>query len=157
MMVVTTIGMLKADLQTFPDHRLKLFRLLHAMNQQCFQQVAGMKNEYQELYLDTLLWGSAHEHPTVAQMALNTLCDFLRKVTAMIEQNPGMVYAFYRMYYFRLQTDVMKILTDTMHTTGFKLHCQVGRGGGRFLQGWVLGGGDSRRESLKFSLSGSTT
>ena len=85
MIVASTLQMLQTDNQNFPDHRLKLYELLKAINTYCFNSIFLLSPNQQEQYINALVWGSKHEHPTVSTMALTILSSFLTKIKQTLQ------------------------------------------------------------------------
>lgn len=71
-----------------------------------------------KLYVDSLIWAAKHEQPQVADSGLQILHKFLERLLS----GPQQVYQpFFKQYYFTLMQDILSVLTDTLHKSGFKL------------------------------------
>lgn len=113
-----TLDMIKVDFQSYPDHRCKFYDLLKAINEHCFQSLFYLKEMQLKLYVDSLIWASKHEQPQVADIGLQILHKFLERLLS----GPQQVYQpFFKLYYFTLMQDILSVLTDTLHKSGFKL------------------------------------
>ena len=124
MIVECTLKMLEPNFHCYPDHRSKLFELLSWMNTYCFENIIfNLKEEKLRLYINTLLWGIKHEHPTISQSVLEILNKFLGQIKTKL--NPDQYNPFFKAFYFEIFRDTLQILTDTMHTTGLKLQTTV--------------------------------
>eukprot|EP00933_Yihiella_yeosuensis_P042194 TRINITY_DN36729_c0_g1_i1.p1 TRINITY_DN36729_c0_g1~~TRINITY_DN36729_c0_g1_i1.p1 ORF type:complete len:698 (+),score=149.30 TRINITY_DN36729_c0_g1_i1:107-2095(+) len=117
-----TCDMIKGDFQSYPDHRVKFYDLLKAINAHCFQALFSLPEAQVKLYVDSLIWAAKHEQPQVADSGLQVLSQFVEKLLS----GPPQVYIpFFRQYYFTLLQDVLSVLTDTFHKSGFKLQQQI--------------------------------
>jgi len=117
-----TLDMIKGDFQSYPDHRVKFYELLRAINSNCFQALFTLPEARLKLYVDSLIWALKHEQPQVAEMGLQILNQFVE----MLLKGPPQVYVgFFGQYYFTLLQDILSVVTDTLHKAGFKLQQQI--------------------------------
>mmetsp|Transcript_1208 Transcript_1208/g.3672 ORF Transcript_1208/g.3672 Transcript_1208/m.3672 type:complete len:1113 (-) Transcript_1208:156-3494(-) len=117
-----TCDMIKGDFQSYPDHRAKFYDLLKAINSHCFQALFFLSEAQLKLYVDSLIWALKHEQPQVADSGLQILSQFLERLLS----GPPQVYVpFFKQYYFTLLQDVLCVLTDTFHKSGFKLQQHI--------------------------------
>eukprot|EP00397_Hematodinium_sp_SG-2012_P001766 GEMP01001771.1.p1 GENE.GEMP01001771.1~~GEMP01001771.1.p1 ORF type:complete len:1108 (+),score=186.25 GEMP01001771.1:155-3478(+) len=118
-----TLEMIKSDFQSFPDHRVKLYDMLKAVNNHCFEALLLNIPETQiRLYVDSLIWAIRHEHIAVADVGLKIMYSFLEK---LMTGPPQLYLQFFRIYYFQLMTDILGVLTDTLHKSGAKMQVQI--------------------------------
>jgi len=123
MVLECTCDMIKGDFQSYPDHRVKLYDLLKAINAHCFQALFYLPEAQVKLYVDSLIWAMKHEQPQVADSGLQVLSEFLQK---LLTSTPStMNVAFFKQYYFLILQDVLCVLTDTSHKSGFKLQQHI--------------------------------
>eukprot|EP00392_Amoebophrya_sp_AT5.2_P010517 g10581.t1 len=124
MIVEPTLRMLEVDLQNYPDHRVKLFSsLFAAINRDCFQALFFLGDDKLRLYINSLLWGMKHEHPVVSPTALGILREFLQSVLKLLP--PQATKPFFTEYYAEILKGLLKIMTDTMHTSGLRAQLEV--------------------------------
>ncbi|CAE8686300.1 unnamed protein product, partial [Polarella glacialis] len=117
-----TCDMIKGDFQSYPDHRSKFYDLLKAINSHCFQALFFLPEAQLKLYVDSLIWAAKHEQPQVADSGLHVLAQFLEKLLS----GPPQVYVpFFKQYFFVLLQDLLSVLTDTFHKSGFKLQQHI--------------------------------
>jgi len=117
-----TCDMIKGDFQSYPDHRAKFYDLLKAINSHCFQSLFFLSEAQLKLYVDSLIWALKHEQPQVADIGLQILTQFLERLLSC----PPQVYLpFFKQYYFTLLQDVLSVLSDTFHKSGFKLQQHI--------------------------------
>mmetsp|Transcript_82753 Transcript_82753/g.267996 ORF Transcript_82753/g.267996 Transcript_82753/m.267996 type:complete len:1111 (-) Transcript_82753:67-3399(-) len=117
-----TCDMIKGDFQSYPDHRTKFYGLLKAINSHCFQALFYLPEAQLKLYVDSLIWALKHEQPQVADSGLQILSHFLERLMTL----PQHVFVgFFKQYYFTLLQDILCVLTDTFHKSGFKLQQHI--------------------------------
>merc|ERR1719471_1265227 len=117
-----TCDMIKGDFQSYPDHRAKFYGLLKAINSHCFQALFFLSETRLKLYVDSLIWALKHEQPQVADSGLQILSQFLER---LISGSPQVYVPFFKEYYFKLLQDILSVLTDTFHKSGFKLQQHI--------------------------------
>jgi exportin-1 len=117
-----TCDMIKGDFHSYPDHRTKFYDLLKAINSHCFQALFFLQEVQLKLYVDSLIWAAKHEQPQVADSGLQILAQFLER---LLSGSPQVYVPFFKQYYFILIQDVLGVLTDTFHKSGFKLQQHV--------------------------------
>eukprot|EP00931_Biecheleriopsis_adriatica_P036987 TRINITY_DN21233_c2_g1_i1.p1 TRINITY_DN21233_c2_g1~~TRINITY_DN21233_c2_g1_i1.p1 ORF type:complete len:1101 (-),score=267.98 TRINITY_DN21233_c2_g1_i1:68-3370(-) len=122
MVLECTCDMIKGDFQSFPDHRVKFYDLLKAINTHCFQALFYLPEAQLKLYVDSLIWAVKHEQPQVADSGLQVLSQFLDR---LLSGPPTLYVPFFKQYFFPLLQDVLCVLTDTTHKSGFKLQQQI--------------------------------
>jgi len=117
-----TCDMIKGDFQSYPDHRAKFYDLLKAINAHCFQSLFFLNESQLKLYVDSLIWALKHEQPQVADSGLQILTQFLER---LLSGPPQVFLPFFKQYYFTLLQDVLSVLADTLHRSGFKLQQHI--------------------------------
>ncbi|KAF4672797.1 Exportin-1 [Perkinsus chesapeaki] len=117
----STLGMIKDDFTSFPDHRLAFFELLSAMNENCFESLFLLPSHDLRLFVESMVFGIRHEHPTIAEIALKLLARFLAQVTA----NPTLAQSFFSEYYESLLKQVLLVMTDRHHKSGFRQQVEI--------------------------------
>jgi len=117
-----TLDMIKGDFQSYPDHRIKFYSLLKAINQHCFSSLFNLSEAQLRLYVDSLIWAIKHDQPQVADVGLQILEQFIER---LLKGPPAVCQSFFSLYYYKLLQDVLAVLTDTMHKAGFKIQQHI--------------------------------
>jgi len=118
--------MLDADTSSaaLPDHRVKLFQLIRAMERYSFAAVVQQLGDQRvTLLLDSLLWGLKNEHPTVSACALRTFGDFLSQARARLPRNQ--FHSLCSAYYLKGLDSTLAVITDTLHTGSWSVQVRV--------------------------------
>ncbi|KAL8275579.1 hypothetical protein Esti_000530 [Eimeria stiedai] len=112
-----TLQMIKMDFQSYPDHRERFYGLLKACNQHCFDGLFSLPSAQLKAFVESLVWAFKHEHPSLAEEGLQVTYEFLQK---LIEGKREVLNDFCNTYYFSLMKEILLVLTDRLHRSGFK-------------------------------------
>ncbi|TMW64452.1 hypothetical protein Poli38472_013074 [Pythium oligandrum] len=116
-----TLQMITKNFEDFPEHRMKFFELLKAVNEYCFESLFALPQELQKLVVDSIIWAFKHTERNVSDTGLATLFALLLN----IQGSPQIAAGFYRSFYLVLLQDILAVLTDRLHKPGFKLHAAI--------------------------------
>merc|ERR1719375_316038 len=142
-----TLDMIKGDFQSYPDHRVKFYELLKAINSNCFEALFYLPEARLKLYVDSLVWAMKHEHPQVADSGLQILSQFVER---LLQGAPQVHQPFFKQYYFPLLQDVLSVLTDTLHKAGFKLQQHIMLQLVNAAESGVLGEVCTKQQAMEF-------
>jgi len=115
----STLDMITNNFEDFPEHRINLFNLLRAINQHCFPALLSSSDNFR-LIIESIKWAFKHTERNIAETGLNTLLELFNNV-AMSQ----VAAEFHRTYYLSLLQDIFSVVTDTLHSPGFKLQAQI--------------------------------
>jgi len=113
-----TLGMINQDFSEFPEHRVGFFKLLRAINLNCFPALLGIPPTQFKLFMDSIIWAIKHTMRDIADTGLN-LC--LEVVNNFASAEPAVSNAFFQQYFLSILQDIFFVLTDADHKSGFKL------------------------------------
>ncbi|XP_026193527.1 exportin-1 [Cyclospora cayetanensis] len=113
----STLQMIKSDFQSYPDHRERFYALLKASNQHCFDGLFALPSSQLKAYVESLVWAFKHEHPCLAEEGLQVTYEFLQK---LIDGKREVLNDFCSTYYFSLMKEILMVLTDRLHRSGFR-------------------------------------
>uniref|UniRef100_A0A0G4GSC2 Importin N-terminal domain-containing protein n=1 Tax=Chromera velia CCMP2878 TaxID=1169474 RepID=A0A0G4GSC2_9ALVE len=113
-----TLDMIRSDFQSFPDHRKEFFELLGAVNKSCFSALFSLKDNRLKLYVECLVWALKHEQPQLAEKGLKVMMEFVDNICGCGDRS--IMVSFFQEFFFSLLADVTGVLTDTLHTAGFR-------------------------------------
>lgn len=114
-----TVSFIVENTTDYPEHRVNLFRLLHALNEHCFDAFLSYISTHEDI-VDSILWAIKHTERNVMTTGLELLLSLLVKV---VGSNVG--ESFYTAYMHRILTEVLVCALDTLHTSGFQLQCSI--------------------------------
>jgi exportin-1 len=114
-----TVSLIVENTTDFPEHRVNLFRLLHALNEHCFDAFLAYISSHEDI-VDSILWAIKHTERNVMSTGLELLLSLLVKV---VGSEVG--ESFYKAYMHRILTEVLVSALDTLHTSGFQTQCSI--------------------------------
>ncbi|KAI0041543.1 hypothetical protein FA95DRAFT_1683146 [Auriscalpium vulgare] len=116
----TTLNMINQDFAEFPEHRVGFFKLLRALNLNCFPSLLGLPPAQFKLLMDSVVWAIKHTMRDIAETGLNLCVEIINNFATA---EASIANAFFQQYYLSFLQDVFFVLTDADHKSGFKLQC----------------------------------
>lgn len=113
-----TLHMITANFEDFPEHRIRFFQFLKAINQHCFPALFNIPPEHQKLVIDSVVWAMKHTERNISDTGLEIMHELLLNVG----RTPNIAQGFYQQYLLTLMQDVFAVMTDRLHKSGFKMH-----------------------------------
>lgn len=93
LMFTSTLGMISADFQSFPDHRFNFFIFLKNVIESCFQELLGILQEQLTTVIDCVIWSIKHELGNYYELGLEALLALINVAMAdsesELEPGPG--------------------------------------------------------------------
>ncbi|KAJ1457703.1 CRM1 C terminal-domain-containing protein [Pelagophyceae sp. CCMP2097] len=117
-----TLRMITRNFEDFPEHRLAFFKLLKAVNTHCFAALFAIPPEHQKLVVDSVVWAFKHTERNVADTGLEILYELLLNVGRAPD---AAKQPFYRAFVLPLVQDILAVMTDRLHKSGFKMHATL--------------------------------
>ncbi|SGY39697.1 BQ5605_C003g02266 [Microbotryum silenes-dioicae] len=112
-----TLAMINVDMSDYPEHRVAFFRLLRAINVNCFDALLKIPPQQFKLIMDSIVWGTKHAARDIADISLNVCYELIDNIVAA---GPETSNGFFQAYYLSLLQDMFFVLTDADHKSGFK-------------------------------------
>jgi exportin-1 len=106
-------------MQDLPEFRVNLFKLLHSINEFCFEAFLQYVSSKEDI-INGILWAVKHTEQTVMHTGLELLNSFLGKVL----MSP-LGESFYSAFMKRIFTEVLVAALDRTHASGFDYHCKI--------------------------------
>ncbi|KAH8983581.1 CRM1 C terminal-domain-containing protein [Lactarius hatsudake] len=113
-----TLNMINQDFAEFPEHRVGFFKLLRAINLNCFPALLGLLPQQFKLFTDSIVWAIKHTMRDIAETGLNLCLEIINNFAAADTQ---IANQFFQQYYLSILQDTFFVLTDADHKSGFKL------------------------------------
>ncbi|KAF8162898.1 CRM1 C terminal-domain-containing protein [Crassisporium funariophilum] len=114
-----TLNMINQDFAEFPEHRYGLFRLLRAINLNCFPALLTIPPAQFKLFMDSIIWAIKHTMRDIADNGLNICLEVVNNFASAAD--PAVTNAFFQQYFLSIIQDIFFVLTDADHKSGFKL------------------------------------
>ncbi|VEU38479.1 unnamed protein product [Pseudo-nitzschia multistriata] len=116
-----TLEMINKNFEDFPEHRIRFYEFLRAINQHCFPALFNIPPEHQKLVVHAIVWAMKHKERNISDTGLEILHELLLNVG----RTPNVAQAFYQQYLLSLIQDVFAVMTDRFHKSGFKIHATL--------------------------------
>mmetsp|Transcript_64401 Transcript_64401/g.185088 ORF Transcript_64401/g.185088 Transcript_64401/m.185088 type:complete len:1085 (+) Transcript_64401:209-3463(+) len=116
-----TLEMITKNFEDFPEHRIRFFEFLKAINHFCFPALFNIPPAHQKLVVDAVVWAMKHTERNIADTGLEILHELLQNVG----RTPNIAQPFYQQYLLPLIQDVFAVMTDRLHKSGFKMHATL--------------------------------
>ncbi|KAG6897296.1 Exportin-1 [Termitomyces sp. T32_za158] len=113
-----TLNMINQDFAEYPEHRGGFFKLLRAINLNCFPALLGIPPSQFKLFMDSIIWAIKHTMRDIADTGLNLCLEVVNNFSSATEPVSN---AFFQQYFLSIVQDTFFVLTDTDHKSGFKL------------------------------------
>ena len=116
-----TLEMITQNFEDYPEHRINFFKLIKAVNEHCFAQLFSFNADTQKKIVDSIVWAFKHTERNIADTGLEILYGMFKNLYA----SQGAAQTFYQSYVLSLMQDVLYVLTDRLHKSGFKMHATI--------------------------------
>jgi exportin-1 len=116
-----TLEMITTNMLDHPEHRIGFFKFLRECNENCFYGLFNIPADSQKLIIDSIVWAFKHTERNISETGLEILEELLENVST----NPQIAQPFYQSFLLVLIQDVLVVLTDRLHKSGFKLQASV--------------------------------
>mmetsp|Transcript_17623 Transcript_17623/g.23321 ORF Transcript_17623/g.23321 Transcript_17623/m.23321 type:complete len:1082 (+) Transcript_17623:484-3729(+) len=116
-----TLQMITVNFEDYPEHRIKFFEFLRAINSHCFPALFNIPPEHQKLVVDSVVWAMKHTERNISDTGL----DILHELLLNVGRTPNVAQGFYQQYLLALMQDVFAVMTDRLHKSGFKMHATL--------------------------------
>lgn len=113
-----TLQMITMNFEDYPEHRIRFYQFLRAINLHCFPALFNIPPAHQKLVIDAVVWAMKHTERNISDTGLEILHELLLNVG----RTPDIAQGFYQQYLLALIQDVFAVLTDRLHKSGFRMH-----------------------------------
>ncbi|EGC37009.1 hypothetical protein DICPUDRAFT_46785 [Dictyostelium purpureum] len=116
-----TLGMITKNFEDFPYHRINFFNLIRAINQHAFTVFHNLHPQQFKLLIDCVVWAFKHTERNISETGLHILKELIENVS----KDQDVANVFFKTYLVSLLNDILYILTDSFHKSGFPLQCDI--------------------------------
>lgn len=117
----STLQMIVANHEDFPELRLQFFQLLKVINQHSFQSLFAIPHEVRKNVVDAVAFAIKHTERNVAETGLEMMLELLQNV----DRHDSISQEFYQQFLLQLIQDVLYVMTDRLHKSGIKMHATL--------------------------------
>lgn len=120
-----TLEMINRDMEEYPEHRINFFKLLYALNHECFDVFVALPPQLFRLIVDAVVWAFKHSMRNVAEIGLDILKDMLSQFA--IYPDRVKAHAFYKTFYVEILVHVLSVVTDRnqIKIAGFTYYADI--------------------------------
>lgn len=116
-----TLEMITTNMLDHPEHRIGFFKFLREANAHCFFGLFNVPATHQKLIVDSIVWAFKHTERNISETGLEILEELLKNINPV----PQISQPFYQSFLLRLISDVMEVMTDGLHKSGFKFQASI--------------------------------
>jgi len=117
----STLEMITTNHEDFPEHRIHFYQFIRAIIKNCFVSLFNIPPKQQKLTVDAIVWAIKHTERNISEMGLEILYELLQNVS----RTPNIAQGFYQQYLLSLIQDILSVMTDRLHKSGFKMHATL--------------------------------
>lgn len=119
-LVKSTFVMIQRNFDDFPDHRVKVYRLLKTIVVNCFKVVVSFDQADFNTMMMALYWAIKHHNDEISKLGLETIQTIIENF-----ERSTVFKEFYKAHLIMLITEVLSVLSDTMHKSDFELQTVI--------------------------------
>ena len=116
-----TLEMITTNMLDHPEHRINFFQFLREANEHCFYGLFNIPTAQQKLLIDSIVWAFKHTERNISETGLEILEELLHNLAP----NPQISQPFYQNFLLSLIQDIMYVMTDRLHKSGFKIQASI--------------------------------
>ena len=122
-----TLEMIKSDFQSYPEHRQNFFVLVKSLISNALDALFQVQeSNFNRDVLDAIIWAIRHNQPQMYETGLETILILIKNINAIkVSNNINIADIFYKSFYFDLIQEILCVLTDSFHKSGFKLQVEI--------------------------------
>lgn len=113
----STLNMIKDDFVSYPEFREGCFKLVENVVKHCTAGLFQLSADKFQTVILTILFALKHEKPELMETGLETL----HALNQLVVTEPQVATIFYQNFYVLIIKDVLAVMTDYRHMSGFKL------------------------------------
>ena len=117
----STLNMIKDDFLQYPEFREGCFRLVEMIVKHCTAGLFQLSSDKFQTIILTILFALKHEKPELMEIGLETM----QALNLLVSTEPQVATIFYQSFYLLIIKDVLTVMTDYRHMSGFKLQAQI--------------------------------
>jgi len=117
----TILNSAREDFTSNIDYKVNLLKLILEIIKNCFQVLISIPAEQFKIVLECILWAIRHEMSSIFNSGLESLLILLKNLN--VDQN--IANQFYQLYFMHLLQNIIFVITDGLHKSGFKQQTQI--------------------------------
>ena len=126
----STLELITGNMLDHPEHRVRFFQFLQCANEHCFYGLFSVPPSHQKMVVDSIVWAFKHTDRAISEMGLEILQDLLKNISSgtqgeSAQQGEEFAQGFYQGFLLSLIQEILGIMTDRLHKSGFKLQAGI--------------------------------
>jgi exportin-1 len=117
----STLSMVQNDFTSRPEYRDGFFSLVTNIIKHGTAAFFNLPHQLFQQMVNTVLFAMQHEKPETMDLGLQGMHALL----VVVRHNTQITSSFYEFFYMQILKEILKLLTDYRHQSGFKLHCHI--------------------------------
>lgn len=117
----STLDMISNDFISFPEFREGFFKLVHSIITHCTQGMIELDPQRFQTIILTVIFAIKHEKPECMEIGLKSMWDLNDRISS----HPHICSLFFVSFYTQIIKEVLMVMTDCRHLSGFKLQCKI--------------------------------
>lgn len=113
----STLEIIKNEMISFPEFRQAFFKLIQNIIKHCTQGCFQLEADQFNTLILTILFSMKHVKPELMEIGNESMVC----LTELLNGEPNYATVFYTNFYIQILHDVIVLLTDSEHVSGFKL------------------------------------
>ncbi|CAN3373860.1 hypothetical protein DIURU_004374 [Diutina rugosa] len=118
-----TLDMINKNFVDYPEHRREFYRLLREINLKSFSSLLQLDESAFSLVIQATLWAFKHNNRDVEENGLALALRLLNNVEEL--GDTPFTQQFYANYYFTILSEVLFVVTQPDHKSGFRYQSQL--------------------------------
>jgi hypothetical protein len=116
-LIESTLNMIKDDYVSVPEFREGCLKLVEMTVKHCIDGLFKLSPDKFNIIILTILFAMKHEKPEFMEIGLETL----HALNLFVVSAPQIASIFYQSFYLLIIRDILTVMTDYRHVSGFKL------------------------------------
>jgi exportin-1 len=122
-----TLEMIKMDFQSYPEHRQNFFTLVKSLISNALDALFQVQeSNFNRDVLNAIIWAIRHNQAQMYETGLETILILIKNITNFrVNNSNNIADNFYKTFYFDLIQEILCVLTDSYHKSGFRLQVEI--------------------------------
>jgi len=135
----STLEVITSNMLDHPEHRVRFFKFLQSANEFCFFGLFSIPPAHQKMVVDSIVWAFKHTARDISETGLDILLELMNNIAAAAGSgNDGkggsggtgaageeFAQSFYSSFLLALIQDILGVMTDRLHKSGFKVQAMI--------------------------------
>jgi len=134
----STLEVITSNMLDHPEHRVRFFKFLQSANEFCFFGLFSIPSAHQKMVVDAIVWAFKHTARDISETGLDILLELMNNIAAAAGYGSAdrgssssgaageeFAQSFYSSFLLALIQDILGVMTDRLHKSGFKVQAMI--------------------------------